>query len=58
MNKNIEKRVEQLEEQINPKSDWTKTITSIYVFEGKEYKPNNPSEESTITIVGMHPGAI
>lgn len=58
MNKNIEKRIEQLEEQINPKSDWTKEITTVYLYESKEYKADNPDEKGTITIIGLNPDSI
>jgi len=27
-------------------------------YNGVDYKPENPHEESTVTIIGMRPGAI
>jgi|AntAceMinimDraft_17_1070374.scaffolds.fasta_scaffold25617_3 hypothetical protein len=54
----IIRRLENLEKLLNPKYDWTKTITSIYIYKGKEYKPNNPLEKGTITIFGLHPNSI
>jgi len=58
MKQNIRKRVEKLEKKIIPKSDWTKEITTIYLYEGKEYKTYNPDEKGTMTIIGMNPEAI
>jgi hypothetical protein len=58
MRYSIEKRLQEIEKKLNPPPSWIDIVTSVYVYNDKEYKPINQEEKKTVKIIGLNPEAI